>query len=133
MSPLLFLLVVESLSRNLQALQENRKLRGLKIAKGTKAAMHAQFANDTILLGGASTVIAERFNKALSSFLKASYGKVNLKKSTVYVWNCPPRTLARIVRLLGFEGKLNWNSFSYLGTAIFKGKKNFYRMAGHCR
>ena len=41
----------------------------------------------------------------------------------VYAWNYPPGTLERIVRILGFEGKLNWNSFSYLETPIFKGKK----------
>ena len=69
-------------------------------------------------------MIAEIFNKVFSSFLKASDGKVNLIKSKVYGWNFPPKTLARITRVLGFEGKLNWNSFNYLGTPIFKGKKN---------
>ena len=69
-------------------------------------------------------MIAERFNKTLSFFLKASNSKVNIKKSKVYDWNFPPRTLVRIVRILGFEGKINWNSFSYLGSPIFKGKKN---------
>ena len=58
LSPLLFLLVVDSLSNKLQALQENGKLKGLKIARGTKVATHAQFADDTIMLGGASKVIA---------------------------------------------------------------------------
>ena len=68
-------------------------------------------------------MIAERFNEVLSSFLKASDGKVNSIKSKVYGWNCPPRSLERIARVLGFECKLNWNSFNYLGTPIFKGKK----------
>ena len=107
LSPLLFLLVAKSLSRKLQALQENGKLKGLKIVRGTKAATHAQFADDTILLGGASTEIAKRFNKFMSSFLKASDGKVNLIKSKVYAWNFPPRMMARISRILGIEGKLN--------------------------
>ena len=87
--------------------------------------MHAQFADDTILLGGASMVIAKRFKEALSLFSKDSEGKVNLIKSKVYAWNCLPRTIARISRILGFEGKLNWNSFTYLGTPIFKGINTF--------
>ena len=84
LSPFLFLLVVESLSRKLQYLQENGKLKGLKISKGDKAATHAQFADDTILHGGDSTKTAKIFNEVLSSFLKASDGKVNHIKSKVY-------------------------------------------------
>ena len=106
-SPLLFMLLVESLSRKLQALQENGKLKGLKFTKGTKAATHAQFADDTILLGGDSTVIAERFNEVMSSFLKASYGKINALKTKIYGWNYPKRTMARIARTLGYEGNTN--------------------------
>ena len=58
--------------------------KGLNIARGIKVATHAQFADDTIMLGGASTMIAERFNEVLSSFLKASDGKENSIKYKVY-------------------------------------------------
>ena len=95
LSPLLFLFVAESLSRKLQALQENIKLSGLNIVRGTKAATHAQFTDDTILLGGASTVIAERFNEVLSYLLKATDGKVNHIKSKV---------MARIVHTRRWKG-----------------------------
>ena len=60
MSPFLYLLVVESMSRKLQQLQGSRELKGIKATRGVKAVNHAQFAEDTILLGGASTIIAER-------------------------------------------------------------------------
>ena len=123
MSPFLYLLVVESMSRNLQNLQESSDLKGLKIARGVKSSNHVQFAGDTILLGGASTIIAKRCKRALSTFLKSSDSKVNSTKSKVYGWKCPPGTLENIARTLGFEGNVTWNSFNYLGIPIFKGKK----------
>ena len=88
------------MSRKLQNLQNAGELRGLKIANGVKVANHAQFVDDTILLGGATTIIAERFQGALSTFLKAYDGKVNSTKSKVYGWNLPAGTLARIGRTL---------------------------------
>ena len=69
------------MSKKLRALQINGELRGLKIAKGVKNANHAQFADDTILLEGASAIIAEIFKEVLSIFLKASDGKINAVKT----------------------------------------------------
>ena len=66
-------------------------------------------------------VIAERFKRVLSTFLKASDGNINASISKAYGWNCLLGTMARISRILGFEGLTVWNSFSYLGIPIFKG------------
>ena len=66
----------------------------------------------------------------LSTFLKATDGKVNSTKSKVYGWNYPPRTLEKIARTVGFEGNVTWNSFNYLGITIFKGKKGFLTSKG---
>ena len=89
LSPFLYLIVVESLSKNLQFLQNNGELQGLIISIGVKNANHAQFADDTILLGGDSFIMAERFIGVISSFLKSSDGKINTLKSRFYYWNCP--------------------------------------------
>ena len=77
-------LVADSLSKKLQQQQDIRELKGLKIARGVRAVNHAQFINDTILLGGASTIIAERFKIVLSTFLKALNGKINATKAKAY-------------------------------------------------
>ena len=37
------------------------ELKGIKITRGVRAENNAQFVDDTILLGGASTIIAKRF------------------------------------------------------------------------
>ena len=130
MLPFLYLLVAEAMRRKLQHLQDSGDLKGLKIARGVKAANHAQFVDDTIMLGGASITIVRRFKCALSTFLKASDGKVNSTKSKVYGWICPPITLENIRRTLGFKGNVTWNSFNYLGIPIFKGKKGLPSIKG---
>ena len=65
-------------------MQNNGDLRGIKIARGVKNANHAQYANDTILLDGASVIIVERFKEVINTFLKASDGKVNAIKTKIY-------------------------------------------------
>ena len=116
-------MVDETMSRKLKHMQDSGELKGLKIARGVRAVSDTQFADDAILLGGESTIIAERFKGTLCVFLKAYDDKVNSAKTKIYGWNCPPGTLARIGRTLGFEGNANWNSFNYLGIPIFKGRK----------
>lgn len=44
------------------------------VLQGVKEINHSQFANDTLLMGGASTIIAERLNTMLKQFLNASRG-----------------------------------------------------------
>ena len=80
LSPFLYLIVVESMSKKLQALQNNSEIRGLKIARGFKNANHSQFVDNTILLGGASVIIAKIFKEVISTFLKASDGEINATK-----------------------------------------------------
>ena len=86
MSPFLYFLVAEAMRRNLHHLQEFGDLKGSNIARGVKASNHAQFADDTILLGGASITIAHRFKCIMSTFLKATV-RVNSTKSKVYGGN----------------------------------------------
>ena len=95
----------------------------MKITRGVRDANHMQFVDDTIMLGGTSIIIAERFRRVLSTFLKALDGKINATKSKSYDWNYLPGNMAKISRILGFEGLSYWNSFSYMGIPIFKGNK----------
>jgi len=51
------------------------------MARGTKDINHALFADDTILLGGASRIIARRFKLEMNRYCNASGSKINLGKS----------------------------------------------------
>ena len=75
------------MSGKLQQQQDNGDLKGLKIPRGVISANHAQFADDTILLGGHVYGHKKRFKRVLSIFLKASDGKINASKSKFYGWN----------------------------------------------
>ena len=61
LSPLLYAIQASVLSFQLEAARQDQDLPGIQMARGIKDINHAQFADDTLLLGGASTIIARRF------------------------------------------------------------------------
>ena len=89
------------------------------MAPRVKNINHAQFADDTILLGGASVFMANQFKKELDLYNQISGSRINPQKSKVYSWNCSGKELGDIARLMGMEAVHDWDSFSYLGAPIF--------------
>lgn len=81
---------------------------------------HAQFANDTLLLGGASVITARNFKRELDIYKEVSGSKINYQKSMIYWWNCPNNEMIEITRILYMEGTVSWESFKYLGIPIFR-------------
>ena len=77
------------------------------MSHGTKYINHAQFADDTILLGGASHHIARIFKNELDNYCQAFGSKLKLRKSLIYSWNINPREMIEISRILGIEGVTN--------------------------
>ena len=61
LSPFLYILMDETLSRKLLAEKEVGFLLGIKIARGVDPINHALFADDSLLLGGASILISRAF------------------------------------------------------------------------
>jgi len=55
--------MAETLSKALEKQIKERNITGLRIAKRVKTINHSLFAGDTLLLGGASTIITRRFKK----------------------------------------------------------------------
>ena len=124
MSPFLYFLVAEAMRRNLHHLQEFGDLKGSNIARGVKASNHAQFADDTILLGGASITISQRFKCTLSNFLRVIDGKVNSTKSKVYGWNCPLENVGKYSHDPWIQSKRNMEFLQLPGDPnLQRGKK----------
>ena len=90
------------------------------MVRGVKDINHAQFADDTLLLGGASPNIVRRFKHDLDLYQEASGSKINYNKSQVYGWNCTPIEMQEISRILAIEGRTQWTDFKYLGLPIFR-------------
>ena len=79
--------MAEVLSRKLSSEMVSRALPGIKIARGVVPINHALFANDSLLLGGASLIIAWAFNVILQNYCSISGAMINNNKSVVYGWN----------------------------------------------
>eukprot|EP00253_Pinus_taeda_P017813 PITA_17813 len=121
LSPYLFILMAESLSKALDFNRRTGMITGIQIEQGAKNINHSQFADDTLLMGGASITIARRFKKILDQFMEYSGGKVNQVKSCIYGWSVSNLTIHSIASELGVSYKLNWSHFTYLGILVSVG------------
>jgi hypothetical protein len=121
LSPFLYILMADSLSRKLIAERNVGTIPGIRPTKGTEAVNHALFVDDSLLLGGASLRIARAFNEIIQNFCCISGALVNKRKSVVYGWNTEEKTILRIARLLGFPGFVSWDKIKYLGLPLTLG------------
>jgi hypothetical protein len=110
--------MAESLNRSLEWGSASGNIPGIKIAQGVKRLNHSQFADDTILLSGASKVLARRILRVLDIFLIILGGSLNKEKSQIYTWNVSIGTRARITRIMGIAITQDWKSFKYLGLPL---------------
>eukprot|EP00253_Pinus_taeda_P023946 PITA_23946 len=117
----LYILMVESLSRKLAEEKSRGNIPGLKPFHGAEGQNHALFADDIILLGGATTRISISINATLNKYCRVSGALINENKTEVYSWNIEQRELSDITTLLGFKGQVNWDNFRYLGLPITSG------------
>ena len=122
LSPLLYAIQASVLSFQLNLCQESQWLPGLRIVHGVRSINHAQFADDTLLLGGASSHSAEYFKHELETYKEVSGSKINFHKSKIYSWNCSARELRGITKILEMDGTPDWETFPYLGIPICKNK-----------
>jgi hypothetical protein len=120
LSPLLYAIQASVLSFQLGNCQQNQTLSGLRIVHNVEDINHAQFVDDTLLLGGASVNTARNFKRELDIYKEISGSKINYQKSMIYGWNCSTREIVALARILDMEGMIDWDSFKYLGIPIFK-------------
>lgn len=121
LSPFLYILMADSLSQKLSAERIVGTLLGLKPSIGTNPLNHSLFVDDSLLLGGASTIIAKAFDTVLRSYCRVQGALVNERKSEVLSWNIDQQDLISISNLLGFKGHAHWDRIKYLGLPITNG------------
>jgi hypothetical protein len=88
---------------------------------GQKPINHALFADDSLLIGGASNRIARAIDSVLKSYCRATGAVINDSKSEIYSWNISHQELEGITSILGFKGHENWERIQYLGLPIIAG------------
>jgi hypothetical protein len=93
-------------------------LMGIRITRGTKSINHSQFPDDTLLIGGASLTISNKFKRILDTLMDTSRGGVNKGKCHIYDWHTNLQVLYHIPRTLQFLLVEEWSFFHYLGIHI---------------
>jgi len=111
----------DSLNQKLTAKRLVGNILGLKPSNGAEPLNHALFANDSLLLGGASIKIARAFGTVLRNHCRLSGALVNERKRGVFSWNIDQHELIGITTLLRFKGQAIWDRFKYLGLPIISG------------
>eukprot|EP00253_Pinus_taeda_P013625 PITA_13625 len=121
LSPFLYILMADSLSRKLAVEKSVSSLPGLKPSEVSTPLNHDLFTDDSLLLGGVSTRIAKAFDNVLKSYCRVTGALINESKSGIYSWNAEQQEITNISRILGFKGQAKWDSFRYLGLPISSG------------
>jgi len=96
LSPVLFVIQASVLSFQLNRSLQNRALSGIRIVPKVKDVNHAQFADDTLLLGAANLNTARNFKSKLDCYMNSSGSEINFHKSKIYGWNCSPLEMLNI-------------------------------------
>ncbi|KAK9911453.1 hypothetical protein M0R45_035362 [Rubus argutus] len=127
LSPILFCLAEEVLSRGLTNLVSQGKLTPMASPRSATPPSHVLFADDVMVFMQGSTRGIKYLMKFLKEYASNSGQVINRVKSSVYLGRHARSRETVIQHLLGIrEGVL---PFTYLGVPIFKGrpKSNFFR------
>lgn len=121
LSPTLFILAAEALSRSLNALNEREDFKWFGLPKWSTRINHLAYADDTILFTSADKKSMKLMIKVLKAYEDASGQLINLEKSAFYVHEkVAPEVISTIKRVT--QIKQGSFPFTYLGCPIFYGR-----------
>nr|XP_016440976.1 PREDICTED: uncharacterized protein LOC107766672 [Nicotiana tabacum] len=127
LSPALFILSAEVLSRSLNKLFEYRRFRGYGIPKWTDPLNHLTYADDTIIFASADPYSLEKIVEVLSKYEFTSGQLINKSKSSFYMHSNVVGALFNSVgTIIGFAR--GGFPFTYLGCPISykRRRKDYY-------
>ena len=93
LSPYIFILVADMLSRSLVQKAQLRVIKGYKISRRCEAVTHVQFADDIIVFGRAEIEEAMELKCLLNKYCQASGQRINLTKSSILYSSKTPFTV----------------------------------------
>uniref|UniRef100_A0A803NT74 Reverse transcriptase domain-containing protein n=1 Tax=Cannabis sativa TaxID=3483 RepID=A0A803NT74_CANSA len=122
LSPALFILAADLLSRVIIEFNLLGKIRGFKTSRSATPITHLMFADDVMLFGQASLKEADAFLQCLQIYCSWSGQSVNFQKSTIHFSKGVPRSRADAI-----AGKLGMKKMKedalYLGLPLLKTRK----------
>lgn len=120
LSPLLFCLAEDVLSRGISLLIQTRKLLPMVGPRGIPIPSHILYADDIMIFCKGTRRNLSTLVSLFDSYGQASGQQLSLGNCKFFVGAMPNNRIASIANILGFsKGQL---PFSYLGVLIFKGK-----------
>lgn len=120
LSPLLFCIAEDVLSRAISKLMDSGHLSPMASPKGAPTPSHVLYADDIMIFCRGTLSNARKLMHIFALYGEASGQVINTQKSKFYSGSLTGRRLANISNILGFAaGRL---PFTYLGVPIFKGK-----------
>ncbi|XP_075095490.1 uncharacterized protein LOC142173745 [Nicotiana tabacum] len=127
LSPALFILSTEVLSRSLNKLFEDKSFVGFGMPKWSDSLNHLAYADDTIIFASADPPSLSKIMAVLGNYEKISGQMINKDKSSYYMYSKVANGLFQAVgAITGFaRGKF---PFTYLGCPIFytRRRKDYY-------
>ncbi|KAK2429733.1 hypothetical protein QL285_028147 [Trifolium repens] len=124
LSPLLFCLAEDVLSRSITKLVTEGKLSLIKGTRNFDVPSHCFYADDLMIYCKGNIAGLKALTELFAAYALESGQVISTSKSTIYSGSISPRRLDLIVQVLHFNvGSL---PFSYLGVPIFKGKPKAY-------
>jgi ribonuclease HI len=120
LSPLLFCLAKDVLSRSITKLVDDGKLNLIKGTRNFMIPSHTFYADDLMIFCKGNLSGLKSLKTLFDAYAVESGQKINNSKSTIYSGSITHGRLELIVQLLNF--KIGSIPFSYLGLPIFKGK-----------
>nr|XP_027086510.1 uncharacterized protein LOC113708247 [Coffea arabica] len=122
LSPGLFIIGAEVLSRSLNQLVEHREFKCFSVPRGCPMITHLSYADDVLVFSGASSASLRCVMQIIGKYEAVSGQEINVQKSGFMVHaKLPSQCVARIRRVTGFGLK----SFPvrYLGCPLFVGRR----------
>ncbi|KAM5546473.1 hypothetical protein ABKV19_002467, partial [Rosa sericea] len=119
LSPLLFCVAEEALSRGLSSLFSSGRVKSISLPRGCKLT-HVLYADDLFIFCRGDVSSLNRLQLFLDSYGAASGQLVNKNKSTFYMGDSYSHRHKHVQRILEFKSGVA--PFTYLGVPIFMGK-----------
>eukprot|EP00253_Pinus_taeda_P036365 PITA_36365 len=102
-SPFLFVILMEGLSRIIKTTKERNNIKGLQPLPPCPATAHQQFPDDTMLHGTPTIREAQGFKAILNLFSEVIGMDFNLDKSSIFIFNTHLAIKKNLTAILGFR------------------------------
>ncbi|KAL2892194.1 LINE-1 reverse transcriptase-like protein [Bienertia sinuspersici] len=129
LSPFLFIICAEGLSRLLKDAERRKVIHGLKIGKHVQPITHLFFADDSLLFVRATEGEIEAVMEILSKYEMASGQKLNLEKSEIsFSRNIEQEKKNMLQRKLSFKAVEEYEKYLGLPTYVGSSKKKVFQI-----